>query len=69
MGRTVITILLIGVIFWGFHQIRQLWARRHQSSRPAFAKTVQCARCGVYVDLRLAHEHRGQHYCCREHLP
>lgn len=70
MGRTIITILLIGVAFWA---LRRLWrsaaTNTSGQSEPHFEKTVRCAQCGVHVSVRLAVERGGKHYCCSEHLP
>lgn len=70
MGRTVLTIVLIGLAFW---VLSSLWRRisNHKANpvEPAFEKTVQCAHCQAYVSIRLAHERNGRYYCCAEHLP
>src|SRR5699024_12702888 len=70
MGRFLIAIVLIGLVFWA---LRGLWhgpaPAASQDSEPQFEKTVCCARCGVHVSCRIAIEHDGRHYCCPEHLP
>ena len=70
MGRTIVIILLIGLVLWGLRKIwRSLGSRATKTTDPVFEKTVRCAQCGVHVSVELALQRDGKHYCCREHLP
>lgn len=70
MGRVIIAIVLIGIVFWALHKWRRrITANVSRHTGPAFEKTVQCAQCSVYVGRRHAFKRNGRYYCCAEHLP
>lgn len=61
----LIAIIVIWLLLRQFFRTRQR-SRPSVSDRKYFKRTVQCYRCGVYLDKQLARQDEQGHYC-RQH--
>jgi predicted nucleic acid binding AN1-type Zn finger protein len=66
--RLLIAAIAIFLVILLIKRLRRSKQTKPETPKTAYEETVTCKKCGLRLPKAHAIEHKGDYFCCREHI-